>query len=123
MLKDKKLVLPYPSTALRRGPQLFTDGADLVVSIDFADEKLHSVSLRFVRQRAFRKRSEIYCTRWHVEGTFDTVCEIKGSDCVDELSSAAPSDWRNRWVMRHFMTYLDGLGCLEVVAESVSLEQ
>jgi hypothetical protein len=59
---------------------------------------------------------------WHVEGTFDTVCEVKGSDWVDELSAAAPPEWRNQWVIRHFMIYVDSFGCLEVVAESVSLE-
>jgi hypothetical protein len=91
--------------------------------MDFDDEgQRRSACLRFVKQRAFRKRAEIYCTRWHVEGVYDTVCEVQPSDWVEELRAAAVPEWRDQWVMRHFMIYVDGFGCLEVVAESVVLD-
>ena len=104
-------------------PSLRTDGGDLLVSMDFDDAgQRRPACLRFVKQRAFRKRSETYCTSWHVEDTFDTVCEVQESDWVQELCMAAQPEWRDRWVMRHFIIYVDSFGCLEVVAESASLD-
>jgi hypothetical protein len=123
MNKQELFVLPFPSTAVVRGPVLCTDGADLLLSMDFDDDgQKRSASLRFVRQRAFRKRSEIYCTGWHVNNTYDTICEVQGSDWVAELRDEAVPEWRDRWVMRHFMIYVDSFGCLEVIAESVALD-
>lgn len=123
MQKQKLLVLPFPSTAVIRGPVLCTDGGDLLLSMDFDDDgQKRSASVRFVKQRAFRKRSETYCTGWHVNDTYDTVCEVQGSDWVDELRAASVPEWRDQWVMRHFMIYVDSFGCVEVVAESVALD-
>ena len=123
MHKQELLVLPFPSTSVVRGPVLCTDGGDLLLSMDFDDDgQKRSASVRFVKQRAFRKRSEIYCTGWHVNDAYDTVCEVKGSDWVAELRNDAVPDWRDRWVMRHFMIYVDSFGCLEVVAESAVLD-
>jgi hypothetical protein len=123
MQKRKILELPFASSAVIRDPLLSTDGGDLLLWMEFDDEgKTQSVCLRFVKQRAFRKRSETYCTAWHVIDTFDTVCEVQGSDWEQELRSASASEWRNQWVMRHFIIYLDSFGCVEVVAESVVLD-
>jgi hypothetical protein len=123
MLKLKVLELPLASTAAIGDPALHTDGGDLLLSLDLDDAgQKRSVRLRFGKQRAFRKRSETYCTSWHVKGTFDTVCEVEGSDWVQELRTAAQPEWRERWVMRHFIIYVDSFGCLEVVAESASLD-
>jgi len=119
MLKKKELVLPFPSSAIVRGPVLCTDMGDLLLSMCFDDDgEERSFALKFVRQRAFRKRAETYCTGWHVRDVFDTVCEVENSDWVSELRSDAMPEWRDRWVMRHFMIYIDGFGCLEVVADS-----
>jgi len=124
MNKQELFALPFPSTAVIRGPVLCTDGGDLLLSMDFDDDgQRRSASLRFVKQRAFRKRSEIYCTGWHVKDTYDMLCEIKESDWVAELRNDAVPDWRNRWVMRHFIIYVDSFGCLEVIAESTSLDE
>lgn len=123
MLKIKVLDLPFPSTAVIQGPTLYTDGGDLLLSMDFDDEgRRRSARLRFVKQRAFRKRSETYCTAWHVTDDYDTVCEVQRSDWVQELRSASVPEWRDQWIMRHFMIYLDGFGCLEVVAELATLD-
>jgi hypothetical protein len=123
MQKLRVLELPLASTAVIIDPTLRTDGGDLLLSMDFDDAgQRRPACLRFVRQRAFRKRSETYCTAWHVTDTFDAVCEVQGSDWVQELRTAAQPEWRDRWVMRHFMIYVDSFGCLEVVAESVSLD-
>jgi len=122
MYKQELLVLPFPSTAVIRGPVLCTDGGDLLLSMDFDDDgQKRSASLRFAKQRAFRKRSEIYCTGWHVSDTYDTVCEVKESDWVGELRNDAVPDWRDRWVIMRHLIYIDSFGCLEVVAESALL--
>ncbi|WP_210332696.1 hypothetical protein [Methylosinus sp. H3A] len=61
------LTLPFPSTALIRDPTLRTDGSDLAFSMEFDDEgEMRSAGLRFVKERAFRKRSESHCAAWHV---------------------------------------------------------
>jgi hypothetical protein len=121
--KLKVLELPSASTAAIGDAELRTDGGDLLLLLDFEDSgQRRSARLRFVKQRAFRKRSEAYCTSWHVKDTFDTVCEVIESDWVQELRSAAQPQWRDRWVMRHFIIYVDSFGCLEVVAESASLD-
>ena len=123
MNKQELFALPFPSTAVVRGPVLCTDGSDLLLSMDFDDDgQKRPANLRFVKQRAFRKRSEIYCTGWHVNNTYDTICEVQGSDWVAELRDEAVPEWRDRWVMRHFMIYVDSFGCLEVIAESVALD-
>ena len=75
--------------------------------------------LRFMRVRAFRFRAEGHCTRWHVEGTYDTLVEVEQSDWVGELLAAEPSETWGRWKIRHFLIYLDGAGAYEVAAEDV----
>ena len=121
--KKELFALPYASTSAIRGPVLCTDRGDLLLSMDFEEEgQKRSVCLRFVKHRAFRKRSEIYCTGWHVDDVYDTVCEVAESDWVAELRDDAARDWRDRWTMRHFMIYVDSFGCLEVVAEAAELD-
>ena len=123
MKKIKLLELPLPSTAMTCSPTLRTEGSALLLSINLvADDQLRPICLRFLKQRAFRKRAEIYCTEWHVQETFDTVCEVQDSDWVNELRNDSVPEWRTHWVMRHFMIYLDGFGCLEVVSESATLD-
>ncbi|MCW5220686.1 hypothetical protein D5041_13295 [Verminephrobacter aporrectodeae subsp. tuberculatae] len=96
----------------------------LLLSMVCDDDPINrSFGVLFIKPRAFRKREEIYCTVWHIEDAYDTVCEIQGSDWVDELRAAATPDKRDYWVMRHFMIYVDSFGCLEVVAESVLLDE
>jgi hypothetical protein len=124
MKKLKVLELPCPSTAAISDPSLRTDGLALTLSINFDDEgRERPVCLRFHKPRAFRKRSESLCTAWHVSETYDVVCEVQDSDWLRELRSDAVKEWRDNWVMRHFMIYVDSFGCLEVMAESVSLDE
>lgn len=115
--------LPYPSTAAVYEPSLVHEDRGLLLSL-VCDDDGHGrhVGVLFVKPRAFRTRAEIYCTVWHIADAYDTVCEVKESDWVAELRNDAVPDWRDRWVMRHFMIYVDSFGCLEVVAESAVLE-
>lgn len=116
--------LPCSSTAAIQGPTLIDQDRGLLLSMVCDDDgKKRSVGVLFVKPRAFRKRAETYCTGWHVNDVFDTVCEIQESDWVKELRAVAMPEWRDYWVMRHFMIYVDSFGCLEVVAESAQLEE
>lgn len=115
--------LPYPSTAAIHGPTLVDQDRGLLLSLICDDNGCErQVGVLFVRPRAFRKREEIYCTEWHIKYTYDTVCEIKESNWVAELRKDAVPEWRDHWVMRHFMVYVDSFGCLEVIAESAVLD-
>jgi len=95
------------------------EGGDLLLSMDFDHECVaQSARLRFVKTRAHRHRAEIHCTVWHVADAYDTVCEVQESDWVQELLSDSVPEWRDYWVMRHFIIYVDSYGCLEFAAES-----
>lgn len=123
MEKLPLLSLPYPSTAQVREPVILNEprGLLLLMACD-EDGQERRVGVLFIKPRALRKRAEIYCTIWHINKAYDTVCEVTESSWVAELKNDAVSDWRDRWVMRHFMIYLDSFGCLEVVAESVAFD-
>lgn len=115
--------LPYPSTTAVHGPTLVDQDRGLLLLL-VCDDDGHEqhAGVLFVKPRAFRKREEIYCTGWHVKDTYDTVCEVKSSDWIAELRNDAVPEWRDRWVMRHFIIYVDSFGCLEVIAESAALD-
>jgi hypothetical protein len=76
--------------------------------------------LRFAKVRAYRFRSEGHCTVWHIEGAYDTLAEVSGSEWVGELLAAEPTETWGRWEIRHFMIYIDSAGCFEVGAASWS---
>lgn len=124
MKKVPLFSLPLPSTAATSGPALVDDEDGVVLSVTCAAEDGRQEFLKVVysRVRAYRRREETYCTAWHVEGTYDTICEVTESEWIDELRRDAVPEWRDRWVMRHFMIFLNGFGCLEVVAESATLD-
>jgi hypothetical protein len=115
--------LPYSSTSVIHGPTLVDQDRGLLLSMICDDDgSEQSEGVLFVKPRAFRKREETYCTGWHIQDVYDTVCEIKESDWVAELRNDAVPEWRDHWVMRHFMIYVDSFGCLEVIAESALLD-
>lgn len=124
MEKYPLLTLACPSSSAIRGPTLFDQDKGLLLSMICDDDGgERPVGVLFIKPRAFRKREETYCTGWHIKDVFDTVCEIRKSDWVAELRNDASAEWRDYWVMRHFMIYVDSFGCLEVIAESVSLAE
>lgn len=124
MKKRLVLTLPFTTTALTSTPALCTDRGDLTVSMSPDDNGVkRSTILRFVKVRAHRHRTESLCTSWHVRDVYDKVCEIVGSDWRVELKSDAAPEWRDKWTMCHFMIYFDSFGCLECIAESVTLNE
>lgn len=120
--KERLIALPWASSALAAEPVLSSERGALHLAMQFGiGGGRRRARLIFGKQRAFRKRSEVHCSPWHVEGALDTVCEVRCSDWTRELAGATTRAWRNRWVMRHFILYLTGFGCIEVAAESVAL--
>lgn len=114
--------LPCSSTAAIHGPTLIDQDRGLLLSLVCDDDGCErSFGVLFTKPRAFRKREETYCTGWHIKDAYDTVCEINESDWVAELRNDAVPEWRDHWVMCHFMIYVDSFGCLEVIAESATL--
>jgi hypothetical protein len=123
MEKTPLFTLPCPSTSAIRGPKLIDHDKGLLLALVCDDDgREQAEGVLFVKPRAFRKREETYCTGWHVKGAYDTVCEITASDWVTEMRNDAVLEWRDRWVMRHFIIYVDSFGCLEVIAESAALD-
>lgn len=124
MKKVPLFSLPFPSTAAVQGPVLIDDERGVVLSLTCADEegRPHVSTVIFSSPRAFRKREETYCKAWHVQDVYDAICEVTESDWVEELRRDAVPEWRDRWVMRHFIVFIDGFGCLEVVADSAKLD-
>lgn len=124
MKKTPIFALPLPSSAAVQGPTFVDDERGLTLSITCADDdgRPRSSAVVFKTPRAYRQRAETYCTAWHVQDTFDTICEVVDSEWVEELRRDAVPEWRDKWALRHFMIFLDGFGCLEVAAESAALE-
>jgi hypothetical protein len=121
-MKRPLFSIPVASTALSDDAQVFFDGGDLAVRFAYRARSTEAKGeIVFRKTRAFRHRQEIYCTAWHIEEAYDTVVELDDAQWKNELLAAAPDHQKDRWIMKHFMIYLDSFGCLEVIAESAEI--
>jgi hypothetical protein len=120
MKKLPIFTIPFASTSSTAF--LVDDDRGLSLSIARDEAARDLTVILFHKPRAYRTRQEVHCTPWHVNEVYDNLCEVTDSDWVDELRGDTVPDWRDRWVMRHFMIYLDSFGSLEVVADSVLFE-
>lgn len=119
-MKVKVFEIPFVASEALCEPEMRVVGGNASLVIGRTSEHSGCV-IKFLKQRAIRKRSELYCTAWHVDGAFDTLCEVVDSNWVDELKGDMNFTGGKEWIMRHFMIYLDGFGCTEVVCESASI--
>lgn len=75
----------------------------------------------FNNVKAKRTRSEGACTNWHIDNAYDVLVEIDDSDWIDEILEETKES-RERgaevWKLHHYLVYLDGTGCIEVMAAS-----
>jgi hypothetical protein len=114
--------IPTPSTAITSDVAAVLSGGALTLKFQFdRDGVLLTSGVVFLKVRAHRWRAESHCTVWHIEDVYDTIVEIEGSDWATELLMAEPIQARGRWVIRHFMLFLDSVGCFEIAAESWAL--
>lgn len=92
---------------------------DLFISYSYWEGGAHRESgVRFRHVQAFQRRAGIYSTSWHLQA-YDRVLEIVDSPWAEDLREAAAQPWRDRWVLRHFLLYIDGEGAFEALAEDV----
>jgi hypothetical protein len=75
-----------------------------------------SFDISFIGVRAYRKLAESLCTKFHVEGAYDKVAEIRNSEWVSELKNDGNQRWRDHFPMRHFIIYVDSFGSFEAIA-------
>lgn len=121
-VKVPVLQIPTPSTAITSDVVSVFDGGSLILRFQFdRGGALVWGGVAFKKVRAHQWRGESHCTAWHIEGAYDTVVELEDSPWGAELLMAEPAETWGRWVIRHFMLFLDSAGCYEVAAESVSL--
>ena len=117
--KKPLYTVPVPSTGFVT--EAYWDGKAVPPAIRFA-YVINGIGrgggIEFRRISAMRKRAEVCCTAWHIEGAYDTLVEVHGSPWIEEIRADTSEQWRDRWEMHHFMIYLDSVGCFEVIAES-----
>ena len=102
--------LDFPSTDAR-GVRLVHAGGSVELTLQIAPNL--ATGFTFGGVRALRKRAEIHCTEWHIEGAFDVLVEVQGSGWVRELQADTATGWKDYFPLRHFMIYLDSAGCVE----------
>lgn len=110
---------PVPSTNFTT--KAYFDGQGVSPAIRFAyrvNGHEHLGGIEFSKVPAIRKRAERCCTKWHIEGAYDTLVEVENSPWVQEIRADTQAMWRDKWAMHHYMIYLDSAGCFEVIAES-----
>lgn len=117
---DKKPVfeIPVPSTELSTDAILCGNTIRYGYVRNGAELKSGIV---FNNVRAKRTRSDEACTAWHIEGTYDTLVEVGESDWVEQIMQDTAERQRRfdeTWALYHYMIYLDGTGCIEVIADS-----
>ncbi|WP_375397100.1 hypothetical protein [uncultured Sphingomonas sp.] len=77
--------------------------------------------LIFNKVKAKRTRAEGACTKWHIEGAYDTLVEIEESEWINEILAETLISREKSgevWELHHYLIYIDGSGCIEVVAAS-----
>lgn len=113
--------LPVPSTSFLSDATFEHPGGEALLRFEFErDGVAYRGGLRFEKVRAYRFRAEGHCTSWHVKDVYDTLAEVQDSDWVGELLAAEPAETWGRWEIRHFMIYVDSVGCFEIGAASWS---
>jgi hypothetical protein len=114
--------LPVASTSFTSDVDAVTTGGAMTLRFTFPRGGVtYRGGVRFEKVRASRWRTESLCSAWHIEGAYDTIAEVEGSEWVEELQAAEPDHHRGFWTMRHFMLYIDSAGCFEAVAGSWAL--
>lgn len=110
--------VPAPSTDFTR--EAYLDCSGIIPTIRYqysSDEGILNSGIKFNQIFAFRNRCERLCTAWHIEDAYDTLVEIIDSSWIVELGRDVPAPYISDWKPRHFMIYLDSVGCFEFLAK------
>jgi hypothetical protein len=112
--------IPIPSTEIEGDARLCGNALSFQY---YCDRALRQAEIKFNRVSATRTTAERCCTKWHIEGAYDTLAEVEGSSWLSEILSDTQEQWRSKWEMHHYIIYLDSAGCFEVIAESWQVVQ
>lgn len=111
--------IPEPSTAFVSEVVFEKRGGTVRLRYEYdRDGVVYRSGIAFAGVRALRQQAESHCTAELVREAYDTLVEVEGSDWIRELRAAQPERNRGCGEVRHYMIYLDGSGCYEVVARS-----
>lgn len=117
MLIESIFELPVPSTELTEDAILC---ANTVRYNYLKDGIAFNSGIIFNNVKAKRTRSDEACTAWQIENSYDTLVEITDSTWIAEIMQDTEERQRRYgapWILHHYMIYLDGTGCIEVVAD------
>src|SRR4051812_35528704 len=107
---EKLLELPSASTELVGPVELHDFGESLKIKFPFSRTTSGIVELGFSNVRAYRHFAEVHSSAWQIESSYDALVEVLDSSWTDEIRRTTPERWQERWVMRHFMIYVDSNG-------------
>jgi len=117
--KQPVYTVPVPSTNFTREAYLDCSGITPELRYGYESETAeYCARIRFEKVAALRTRSERFCSAWHIEGAYDTLVEVTESSWIAEILGDVPAQYRAEWMPRHFMIYLDSVGCFEFLAQS-----
>lgn len=111
--------IPVASTDFTREAFLDCSGINPTIRYGYRAEQgeiLSGVEFRVVA--AFRYRNEGCCSAWHIEDAYDALVEVAPSAWLEEVGKDVPEHFKADWHPRHFMIYLDSVGCFEFLAEA-----
>lgn len=114
--------VPVPSTSFTR--EAYYDESKFPFAIRYGyivDNVEYRSGIQFGRFYAMRTLSENCCDVWHIDDAYDTLVEVEDSTWVEELQARTVDKQRRsgqKWPMRHYMIYLDSVGCYEIISDS-----
>ncbi len=112
--------LETPSTGLSTEP--FWERGSIFFEFNEQDKNT-SIEIKFTRILSMRKRSEICCTAYHINKSYDRLVEIEKSAWASEILLDTSPAWRDKIKVHHYMIYLDSVGCFEVLAQGYKINK
>ncbi|MGA2498131.1 MAG: hypothetical protein ABSH20_10340 [Tepidisphaeraceae bacterium] len=112
--------VPVPSTEFIHEATLDESGPSIRYDF-YRDNAAYRGGICFVGAVAVQKTREPICTVWQIEECYDTLVEVASSSWAEERFGRRRDESKAQTRLRHFMIYLDSVGCLEVLAENWQL--
>lgn len=111
--------IPVASTDLLPPVRFEVSGSEIRLLFNYlSDGKRLQSGFEFLGVRAHRHRAETHCTEWHIAEAYDTLVEVSESEWAREVRADTAEGWKDHWLLRHLMIYLDSEGCFELLADS-----
>ena len=99
-----------------------TANGDVTLRVDSDDlEGPACLAITLSKVRAYRYIADQYCQMWHLAAPLG-LTQIPRSSWVRQLRRDAAPGFFGNWHLVHYMLYVPGAGCYEVVAGSWRVE-